>query len=141
MKMFRVHLGVWIVLLIVGYLVGFVPEYQKNRELQAAFKEPQKTIHSLQTQVQLGELRDISSLLLVELTRQNYGLARDYSQQYDIKLKSLMDSEQDEALKKLLDELATAWSAMAPSLADANPSAVMAVQVFVSKTFEVTKRP
>jgi hypothetical protein len=52
-----------------------------------------------------------------------------------------MDSEQDDALKKLLDELATAWSAMAPSLADANPSAVTAVQVFVSKTFEVTKRP
>jgi len=41
--------------------------------------DPQKTISSLKLQVQLAELRDTASLVLLELSRQNYGLARDYS--------------------------------------------------------------
>ena len=33
MKMMRVHVSLWLVLLVGGFLLGFVPEYLKNREL------------------------------------------------------------------------------------------------------------
>jgi len=141
MKMFRVHFALWVVLLIVGYLIGFVPQYQKNRELQAQFQDPQKTIVALQAQAQLGELRDIASLMLLEMTRQNYGLARDYSEQYYSKLKNEVDSVQDPELKKSLGELVTTRDSLASSLAAANPSALSAAQIVVSKTFEVARKP
>ena len=47
MKMIRVHVTLWLVLLIAGLALGFVPEYLKNRELRAELENPQKTIDAL----------------------------------------------------------------------------------------------
>ncbi|PYR66462.1 MAG: hypothetical protein DMG20_12915, partial [Acidobacteria bacterium] len=98
MKMMRVHVTLWVVLLVGGFLLGFVPEYLKNRELRSQLQDPQKTISSLKLQVQLAELRDTASLVLLELSRQNYGLARDYFGQYYEKLKEAAEAVQDPAL-------------------------------------------
>jgi hypothetical protein len=141
MKMIRVHFALWVVLLIGGFVLGFVPEYKKNRELQAELQDPQKAIAALRLQVQLGELRDIASLMLLEVSRQNYGLARDYSEQYYNKLKEATETVQDEALKNSLEQLTTTRDSLATPLAAANPTAVTAAQVIVSKTFEATRKP
>src|SRR5437016_1772972 len=106
MKMMRVHITVWLVLLIGGFLLGFVPEYLKNRELQTQLQNPQKTIDALKLQIQMSELRDASSMMLLELSRQNYGFARDYSGQFYSKLKDVTDAVQDPGLKKSLEDLA-----------------------------------
>src|SRR5437773_1957561 len=98
MKMMKVHLALWLVLAAGGFLLGFIPEYQKNRELQIQLESPKKTIDALKLQVQMGELRDVAGLMLLELSRQNYGLARDYSTQYYSKLKEVIDTVQDTAL-------------------------------------------
>src|SRR5438876_7485202 len=58
MKMMRVHVTLWVVLLAGGFLLGFVPELFKNRELGLQLQDPQKTISGLRLQVQLAELRD-----------------------------------------------------------------------------------
>jgi|SRR5579884_1926378 len=141
MKTIRVHFTVWVILFIGGFLLGFVPEYRKNQELQSALKDPQKMIAALQQQVQLGELRDVAGLMLLELSRQNYGLARDYSDQYYAKIKEMTDTVQDPALKKSLEQLAATRDTLAPPLAAANPAALAAVQLVLSKTFEATKKP
>src|SRR5437879_2941482 len=107
MKMMRVHITVWLVLLIGGFLLGFVPEYLKNRELQTQLQNPQKTIDALKLQIQMSELRDASSMMLLELSRQNYGFARDYSGQFYSKLKDVTDAVQDPGLKKSLDRKST----------------------------------
>ena len=141
MKMIRFHIGLWIVLVIIGFLLGFVPEYQKNRDLQTQLQDPQKTIAALQLRVQMGELRDAASLMLLELSRQNFGLARDYSDQYYSKLKDAIDTVQDPTLKKSLEQLTTTRESLAGPLAEANATAMTAAQVVVSKTFEATKKP
>jgi hypothetical protein len=92
MKMMRVHVILWLVLLIGGFLSGFVPEYLKNRDLRAQLENPQKTIDALKLQVQMCEVRDAASLMLLELSRQNYGLARDYAGQFYGKLKDAADA-------------------------------------------------
>jgi hypothetical protein len=56
-------------------------------------------------------------------------------------LKETTETVQDEALKKGLEQLKTAHDSLATPLAAANPTAVTAAQVIVSKTFEVTKKP
>src|SRR5207237_9877899 len=106
MKMMRVHITLWLVLLIGGFLLGYVPEYFKNRDLQAQLENPQKTIDALKLQLQMSELRDTASMMLLELSRQNFGLARDYSSQCYSKLKDVTDAVRDQGVKNSLEDLA-----------------------------------
>src|SRR5579863_4019100 len=105
MKMMRVHITLWVVLLAGGFAGGFIPEYLKNRELRAELENPQKTIDSLKSQIQMGEVRDAASLVLLELSRQNFGLARDNAAQFYDKVKEATDAAQDPALKKSLQDI------------------------------------
>jgi len=139
MKMMRVHVTVWVVLLIGGFLAGFIPEYLKNRDLRAQLESPQKTIDTLKMQNQFGDLRDEASIVLLEMSRQNYGLARDHINEYYNRLKDLTDLVQDPNLKKALQDLSATHDAIVANLATANPASINAWQPIVLKTFEVTK--
>ena len=139
MKMIRIHVALWLVLLLVGLGVGFIPEYLKNRELRAELENPQKTIDGLNLQIQLGELRDTASLALLELSRQNFGLARDHVNDYYGKLMNLTDAVQDPALKKSLQDLSATRDSITSSLTTTNADSGTAWQRVVLKTFEVTK--
>jgi hypothetical protein len=139
MKMMKVHVTLWVVLLAGGFLGGYIPQYLKNRELQKQLESPQKIIDSLQLQIQLGELRDDASLMLLELSRQNYGLARDYSNQYYTKLDEVAPAVQDPNLKKSLQDLAATRETVTTNLLTANSASLTATQPIVIKTFEVTK--
>jgi hypothetical protein len=139
MKMIRVHITLWLVLLIGGFLLGYVPEYLKNRDLQAQLQNPQKMIDALKLQLQMSEVRDAASMMLLELSRQNYGLARDYSGQFYNKLKDAIDAVQDPALKKSLQDLAATRETLTGELATANAAALTSSQPIVLKTFEVTR--
>ena len=134
------HIAVWIILLVGGFLLGFVPQYLKNRDLQKELETPQKTIDALTLQVQMSDIRDAASLMLVELSRQNFGLARDYSVQFYSKLEQAAQSVPDANLKKSLEELASTRDSVSRTLAAADSSSLAAVQPVVLKTFELTKR-
>ena len=140
MKMMRVHVMLWAVLLLVGLGVGFVPEYLKNRELRAQLENPHKKIDALNLQIQFSNLRDDASQVLLELSRQNFGLAREHLNDYYMRLKDLTDAVQDPALKKSLQDLAETRGAITADLAVANNNALTAWQPVVLKTFEVTKK-
>ena len=139
MKMMRVHIILWLVLLIGGYLLGFIPEYFKNRDLQAQLQNPQKTIDALKLQLQMSELRDAASMMLLELSRQNFGLARDYSSQFYSKLKDVTDAVQDPGIKKSLEDLAATRENLTTQMTTANTGALTTSQPIVLKTFEVTR--
>ena len=139
MKMMRVHVTLWVVLLLVGLGVGFVPEYLKNRELRAQLENPQKTIDALNQQIQFGELRDDASLALLEISRQNYGLARDHVGEYYSKLKTISDTVQDPKLKISLQDLLNTRETITTNLTNVSGAALTSWQPVVLKTFDVTK--
>jgi hypothetical protein len=139
MKMMRVHVALWLILLIAGFAAGYIPEYLKNRALRAELENPQKTIDSLKLQLQLGELRDDASLTMLEIARQNYGLARDHLADYYSKLMDVTSTVQDPALKKTLTELAATHDAITSNLAMANAGSLTEWQKVMLKTFEATK--
>ena len=139
MKMMRVHLALWLILLLGGFLLGFVPEYQKNRALQVQLEGPEKAINALKQQIQTAELRDAAGLMFLELSRENYGLARDHANDYSNKLKDLISQSQDETQKKSLAELAVAQDALTTGLATPTPALLPAARTVVLRTFELTK--
>ena len=140
MKMMRVHITLWVVLLIIGFLLGFVPEYRKNRDLEAQLENPKQTIDALKLQVQLGDLRDAAALMLLELSRQNYGLARDHAMDYYTKLQNLINESHDESLKKSLAELSATQGSLTTNLVSATPASLTTAQPIVLRTFEITKQ-
>jgi|SRR5689334_2524053 hypothetical protein len=139
MKTIHVHLALWVILLVGGFLLGFVPEYRKNRELAAQLESPLKTIDALKLQLDLGELRDDVGLMLLELSRQNYGLARDHASTYYSKLNDLISESRDESLKKSLTELSATRDSLMMSLSTATSNSLTAAQPIVLRTFEVTR--
>jgi hypothetical protein len=134
------HIAVWIILLAGGFLLGFVPQYLKNRDLQKELETPQKTIDALTLQVQMSDIRDAASLMLMELSQQNYGRARDYSVQFYSKLERAAQSVPDANLKKSLEELASTRDSVSRTLAAADSGSLASVQPVVTRTFELTKR-
>ena len=139
MKTIHVHLALWVILLVGGFLLGFVPEYRKNRELAAQLESPLKTIDALKLQLDLGELRDDVGLMLLELSRQNYGLARDHASTYYSKLNDLISESPDESLKKSLTELSATRDSLMVSFVTATSNSLTAAQPIVLRTFEVTR--
>src|SRR5262245_59610546 len=139
MKTMRGRLILWLVLLIGAFLVGYVPEYLKTRDLRSQLENPRKMIDALKLQLQLGELRDLASLMLVEASRENYGLARDYTGQYYSRLNEVIESVQDQAMKKSLQELASTRDSVTAALASPGAASLTAIQPVVLKTFELTK--
>lgn len=135
----RGRLTFWLILFIGGFLLGYVPEYLKNRELQAQLENPKKTIDELNLQLKMSELRDQASLMLIELSRQNYGLARDYSGQFYSRLNELIAAVPDPSMKKSLQELAATRDSVTEALATPTPTSLTVTQPVVLKTFEVTK--
>jgi hypothetical protein len=139
MKTIHMHIALWFILLGGGFLLGFVPEYRKNRELAAQLESPLKTIDALKMQIELGELRDDAGLMLLELSRQNYGLARDHASRYYTKVNDLISESQDESLKKSLTELSATRDSLILSLGTATSNSLTAAQPIVFRTFEATR--
>jgi len=139
MKMVRGRITLWLVLLIGAFLVGYVPKYLENRDLRSQLENPRKMIDALKLQLQLSELRDLASLMLIEVSRQNYGLARDYAGQYYSRLNEVIESVQDQAMKKSLQELAATRDSVTDALATPSPASLNSIQPVVLKTFELTK--
>ena len=139
MKTVRSRVILWLVLLIGAFLAGYVPEYLKNVDLRTQLENPRKMIDALKLQLQLSELRDLASLMLVEVSRENYGLARDRAGQYYSRLNEVIESVQDQAMKTSLQELATTRDSVTAALATPSPASLTAIQPVVLKTFELTK--
>jgi hypothetical protein len=131
---------VWAVLFLAVFLLGFVPQYRQNRELRSQLEQSQKNTDALNVQFQLAQVRDAANLMMFEIFRQNYGLARDHAAKYYAKLKETADMVQDPALKKSLEELVATRDSTTAELAMPNPASAAALQPIVMKTIEVTKR-
>src|SRR5262249_61449023 len=98
-----------------------------------------KAMRCWRVELGMSELVDRASLMWIELSRKNYGLARDYAGQYYSKLQDTIDSVQDPSLKKSLQELAATRDSVTADLAATNASSLTASQSVVLKTFEVTR--
>jgi hypothetical protein len=77
------------VLLLGGFLGGFVPQFQRANTQEAEVQRLTAEAGRLRAEGRLGQLRDLVSLVYFQASRKNYGLA----------------SEQAAALFKLAEEL------------------------------------
>ena len=98
----RNNLIVWPILLIAGFLAGFIPQHSKANRLEQKVSASTAQIEACQLSEQLSQLRDAATLMYLEATQKNYGTSGDDANRFFDQAQRLSNSTQDEALRTLL---------------------------------------
>ncbi|HYK49725.1 MAG TPA: hypothetical protein VEU94_08360, partial [Terriglobales bacterium] len=104
----RSKLVLWSLLLLAGFLVGFILQYSRLRRVQEELSESTKQFGSCQSSQQLAQLRDTATMMYLEAVQKNYGRAGEYSREVFDQAQQIANSTEDSALRNSLrDILAT----------------------------------
>jgi type II secretory pathway pseudopilin PulG len=78
----RRKLVFWVVLLIVGFLAGFILQYARLQQAQQELSASSKQLGSCQVGEQLSQLRDTATVMFLEAVQKNYGKAGEDSKEF-----------------------------------------------------------
>ena len=120
----RKNLLVWLILLIVGFLLGFIPQYRHARELQAS-------LTSCQLKQQLSDIRAGAAIAYLEVTRKNYGIAGDYASRMFNQITQLSTATNDANLKNILAKVESRRQAVTTALSNGDAGVASDLQAIV----------
>src|SRR3984893_15410759 len=104
----RRKLVLWFVLLIAGFLSGFILQYARLQRVQQELSASTKQLGSCLASEQLSQLRDTATIMYLEAAQKNYGKAGEYSKEFFDQAQRIVSSTEEPALHNLLrDILAT----------------------------------
>jgi len=83
------RLALWFVLLIVGFLTGFILQSARLRQAQQDLSASTKQLGSCQSSEQLSQLRDTATMMYLETVQKNYGKGGSTRKSFSIRLKEL----------------------------------------------------
>ena len=136
----RNNLIVWPILLIVGFLGGFIPQHTKANRLEQKVAASTAQIEACQFSEQLSQLRDAGTLMYLEATQKNYGTSGDDAKRFFDQAQRLANSTQDEALRNLLGETLSMRDRITAELAKGDAAVVSEMQPILSKVEQRIKR-
>ena len=136
----RNKLVLWLILLIVGFLVGFLPQYFRSRQLQQKVSAQAGQLEACRSAEQLSQLRDMAALMYLEATQKNYGTSGNYAGRFFDQAQRLANSTQDEGFRNLLREILATRDQVTADLAKGDAAAVSEIQPVLSKMEKDTKR-
>jgi hypothetical protein len=90
------------ILLLAAFLVGYVPLYQKNRKLEAELKDSQYRLAEVQEQFHIAILHNELGLILIEVEKSNFGIAKDRSSRFFDNLRQVTSSVHDDTIRERL---------------------------------------
>ena len=102
----RHKLVLWFVLLIAGFLVGFILQYARLQRLQEELSASSKRLVSCQSSEQLTQLRDTATMMYLEAAQKNYGLPASTRRSFSIKRSELSVAQK---ISHLAIYSVTAW--------------------------------
>jgi len=116
----------WVIVFIVGLLVGFVPQYWKAQTLRGK-------LNSCTATMDLSKVQQSAALTYVATTQLNYGVASGYAQTFFATAQSLQGSTTDASLKDLLSQVLAARDKITGDLAKGSAEVVGELQPLVIK--------
>ncbi len=126
-------LGLWSVLLIVGFLAGFILQYARLQRVQQELSASTKQLGSCQASEQLSQLRDTGTMMYLEAMQKNYGQAGQYSKQFFDEAQRIVNSTEDPALRNLLRDTLATRDQITADLAKGDAAALSEIQPVLSK--------
>jgi hypothetical protein len=122
---------------IVAFLVGFVPQFLENRRLRSEIETNQAGVNQLRTQAEVEAIRNLAGKTLLQTLRQNYGNAAELSTQYFNKVQELMRKTENPALQSSLSELMKMRDSITSGLAQGNPTTLSELQALLQRSYEL----
>ena len=129
----RHKLILWFVLLIAGFLAGFILQYPRSQRLQRELSAATKQLESCHSSEQLSQLRDTATATYLEATQKNYGKAGEYSRELFDQAQRIASSTEDPALRNLLRDVLEMRDQITANLAKGDAAALPEIQTVVSK--------
>ncbi len=117
-----------VTLLIVGFLLGFVPQFGKGRDLQKQLDEARHEIAAGREKMQKQELGLLIGQVYLETNRKNFGLASQHSTTFFDGARAMSNHTSDPNWQALLQSILTKRDAVTGGLAKADPGTVESVE-------------
>jgi hypothetical protein len=136
----RNNLIVWPILLIAGFLAGFIPQHSKANRLEEKVSASTAQIEACQFSEKLSQLREAATLMYLQATQTNYGTSGDDANRFFDQAQRLANSTQDEALRNLLGGILSMRDRIIADLAKGDAAVVSEMQPILSKVEQGTKR-
>ena len=132
-------LVLWFVLLIVGFLSGFILQYARLQRVQQELSASTKQLGSCRSSEQLSQLRDTATIMYLEAVQKNYGKAGEYSKEFFDQAQRIVSSTEDSALHNLLRDILATRDQITADLAKGDAAALSEVQPVLSKLEQTAK--
>ncbi len=118
-----------LILLIIVFLAGFVPQYIKVKRLETDLSVARQ-------ENALAQLRDLAALTFVQASQKNYGLATGTSNQFFSRTREVANRAPDANARKALEDLLASQDKITAELAKGDPEVLGDLQVL----FETTRQ-
>jgi len=135
----RHKLVLWFLLLLAGFLVGFILQYSRLQRVQQELSSSTKQFESCQSSQQLAQLRDTATMMYLEVVQKNYGKAGEYSRQFFDQAQQIANSTEDSALRNLLRDTLATRDQVTADLAKGDAAALSETQLVLSKLEQTAK--
>lgn len=127
---------VWAVLLGVGFLAGFVPQFVKCSRLEAELQGARQELVACGERMRLSEYRDLAAQIYLEAARKNYGLAAEAATRFFQGLREHAGETADAELKRRLEEILRLRDGVTAGLAKAEPAVMASLEQLLAETRE-----
>ena len=128
------------VLLIAGFLAGFILQYSRLQRVQQELSASTKQFGSCQSSEQYSQLRDTATMMYLETVQKNYGKAGEYSKEFFDQAQRIVSSTDDSALRTLLHDTLATRDQITADLAKGDAAALSEIQQVLSKLEQTVKQ-
>ena len=135
----RSKLVLWFLLVLAGFLVGFILQYSRLHRVQQELSASTKQLGSCQSSQQLAQLRDTATMMYLEAVQKNYGKAGEYSKEVFDQAQQIANSTEDSALRNLLRDTLATRDQVTANLAKGDAAALSETQLVLSKLEQTAK--
>ena len=135
----RSKVVLWFLLLLAGFLVGFILQYSRLHRVQQELSASTKQLGSCQSSQQLAQLRDTATMMYLEVVQKNYGKAGEYSKEVFDQAQQIASSTEDSALRNLLRDALATRDQVTADLAKGDAAALSETQLVLSKLEQTAK--
>jgi hypothetical protein len=121
-----------LVMLIVGFLVGFFLEYPSVHQARQQAAATGTELQSCQSSMQLSDIRGKVAMTYLEATKKNYGTAGQYASQFFDQVQKAANTTQDDSVRNTLHGILSSRDKITADLAQGNAAVVDELQPVLS---------
>jgi hypothetical protein len=126
-------------LILAAFLLGFIPQYQKSRDLESKLNSTRHELASASIKMAGDQLDLLIGYVYLETSQKNYGLASDASTRFFNRVRTMAGQPSDANRQKFLQAALSKRDAITGGLAKGDPGTLGPVQELFQSALETTQ--